>query len=113
LTEPAPQPRTNESETLAALLKIAFKAKDDCDFDLAKAIFRQVHDEQAAPGPDGKARQAWPCVIRELALATFKAGEKVAETAGPEVVSNACTEAMSLLRRLGPETTTDPDTLRL
>ncbi len=109
-TEAAPaQPRANEGETIAALRKIAFKAKDDGDFDLAKRVFRQVYDEQAAPGPDGKPRQAWPCVIHELALATYKA----AESAGPEAAASAYAEALSLLRQLGPDTTTDPETLGL
>lgn len=113
-TEAAPaQPRTNQSETMAALLKIAFKARDDCDFDLAKSMFRQVHDQQIEPGRDGKPRQAWPCVIRDLALATYKAGEKAAEIAGPEVALTACSEAVSVLRQLGPATTTDPETLSL
>jgi hypothetical protein len=107
------QPRGNESETMAVLRDLAYTAKDACDFDLAKTIFRQLYDQQIEPGPDGTARLAWPCVTRELALATFKAGEKAAETAGPAVAASACGEAMSLLQPLRPETTTDPDTLRL
>ncbi len=105
-------PRANESETLAALLKLGFKAKDDCDFELAKSIFRQVHDQQIKPGPDGKARQAWPCVIRELALATFQAAARNgSDAAQADVAARGCAEAIALLRPLGPETTTDPETL--
>ncbi len=106
-------PKRDESETLAALLKIAFEARDACDFDLAKAMLRKVYEQQIAPGPDGKPRPAWPCVIRDLALTTFQAGDKAALTLGPEAVESACDEAIAMLARLGPDSTNDPETLRL
>lgn len=100
-------------DTYAAKFEIAMEAKNASDFDLAKKILQQIYAEQTAPGPDGKAKAARPRVTQELALATYKAGEKAAEAAGQDVALTAYAEAVELLQQLRPETTTDPETLGL
>jgi hypothetical protein len=109
----ATQIRASDKDTFAAKFEIAREAKNAGDFDLAKKILRQIYDDQTKPGPDGKVHSARPRVTQELALATYKAGEKAAETAGPDIALAAYTEAVGLLQQLGPETTTDPETLGL
>ena len=80
---------------------------------ISPEILQQIYAEQTKPGPDGKPKPPRPRVTQELALATYKAGEKAAETAGPDVALAAYVEAAELLQQLGPETTTDPETLGL
>ncbi|MCI0466516.1 MAG: hypothetical protein L0Y57_05855 [Beijerinckiaceae bacterium] len=109
----AARPKEAEGNTYAAKFEIALDAKASEDFDLAKKILRQIYAEQTKPGPDGIAKPPRPRVTQELALATYKAGEKAAESAGPEAALAAYEEAAALLQQLGPETTTDPETLGL
>jgi hypothetical protein len=107
------EPKAADKETYAAMFEFALKAKNAGDFDLAKKILRDIYDEQTKPGPDGQPRPARPRVTQELALATYKAGDKAAGTAGSAAASVAYAEAAELLQQLGPETTTDPETLGL
>jgi hypothetical protein len=107
------EPKAADKETYAAMFEFALKAKNAGDFDLAKKILRDIYDEQTKPGPDGQPRLARPRVTQELALATYKAGDKAAGTAGSAAASVAYAEAAELLQQLGPETTTDPETLGL
>jgi hypothetical protein len=109
----AAQSKQSDKDTYAAKFKIALEAKNAGDFDLAKKILQQIYAEQTKPGPDGKPKSPRSRVTQELAFATYKAGEKAAETAGPEVALAAYSEAAELLQQLGPETTTDPETLGL
>jgi hypothetical protein len=109
----AAQPNPADKDTYAAKFEIALEAKNAGDFDFAKKILRQIFAEQTRPGPDGKAKLPRPRVTQELALATYKAGEKAAESAGPDGTLAAYAEAAALLQQLGPETTTDPETLGL
>ncbi|MGH6936382.1 MAG: tetratricopeptide repeat-containing protein [Methylocella sp.] len=109
----AAQSRAADKDTYAAKFGIAIEAKNTEDFDLAKKILQQIYVEQTRPGPDGKPKTPRPRVIQELALATYKAGDKAAETAGPDVALAAYTEAEELLQQLDPETTTSPETLGL
>jgi len=105
----AAQQNPADKDTYAAKFEFALEAKNAGDFDLAKKVLQQIYAEQTRPGPNGKAKPARPRVTQELALATYKAGEK----AGPEVALAAYAEAAALLQQLGPETTTDPETLGL
>jgi hypothetical protein len=89
-----------DPESYGALLEIAQSAKNSGDWVTAKAILRKVRDEQTTPRPS---------VIQELALATYKAGEKV----GGEAQLKAYAEAIELLTALDPLSTTDPETLGL
>jgi hypothetical protein len=107
------QSKAAHKDTYAAKFGIATEAKNTGDFDLAKKILQQIYVEQTRPGPDGKPKTPRPRVIQELALATYKAGEKAAETAGPDVALAAYTEAKELLQQLDPKTTTSPETLGL
>ncbi|MCI0735894.1 MAG: hypothetical protein L0Y50_06430 [Beijerinckiaceae bacterium] len=107
------EPRADVKDTYAAKLEIALDAKNAGDFDLAKKILEQIYAEQTRPGPDGTAKPPRPRVTQELALATYKAGEKAADATGPDAALPAYTEAAALLQQLGPETTTDPETLGL
>jgi hypothetical protein len=109
----AAQPNPADKDTYAAKFGIALEAKNAGDFDLAKKILLQIYEEQTRLGTDGKPKPPRPRVTQELALATYKAGEKAAETAGPEVALAAYAEAEQLLQQLGPEATTDPETLGL
>jgi hypothetical protein len=109
----ATQIRASDKDTFAAKIEIAREARHAGDFDFAKKILRQIYDDQTKPGPDGKVHSARPRVMQELALATYKAGEKAAEISGPDIASAAFAEAVGLLQQLGPETTTDPETLGL
>jgi hypothetical protein len=107
------QSKQADKDTYAAKFEVALEAKNAGDFDLAKKILQQIYAEQTKPGPDGKPKPPRPRVTQELALATYKAGEKAAETAGLDVALAAYAEATELLQRLGPDTTTDPETLGL
>ena len=109
----AAKPNPADRDTYAAKFEFALEAKNAGDFDLARKILQQIYAEQTKPGPDGKPKPPRPRVTQELALATYKAGEKAAETAGPDVALAAYVEAAELLQQLGPETTTDPETLGL
>jgi len=109
----AAQSKAANKDTYAAKFGIAIEAKNTGNFDLAKKILQQIYVEQTRPGPDGKPKTPRPRVIQELALATYKAGGKAAETAGPDVALAAYTEAEELLQQLDPETTTSPETLGL
>jgi hypothetical protein len=103
------KPSPDDTETYAAKLDIALKAKNGGDFEFARKILRQIYDEQTKPGPDHQVKMARPRVVQELALATYKAGEK----AGPAGALSAYAEAAQLLQQLNPEITTDPETLGL
>ena len=109
----AAQSKPADKDTYAAKFEFALEAKNAGDFDLAKKILQQIYAEQTRPGPDGKAKPPRPRVTQELALATYKAGEKAAESAGPDVALAAYAEAAALLQQLGPEITTDPETVGL
>ncbi len=82
-------------------------------FALAKTILQGIYREQTAPGADGKDKPARPGVVQQLALATYKAGEEEAKTAGSGAALAGYAEAEKLLEKLEVETTTDPETLGL
>ena len=107
------QSKHADKDTYAAKFEFALEAKYAGDFDLARKILQQIYARQTKPGPDGKPKPPRPRVTQELALATYKAGEKAAETAGPDVALAAYSEAAELLQQLGPDTTTDPEGLGL
>ena len=106
----ASQPST---DTYAAKLDFARQAMNSNAFALAKTILQGIYREQGAPGADGKAKPARPGVVQQLALATYKAGEEAAKTAGPSAALAGYAEAETLLEELDVETTTDPETLGL
>jgi hypothetical protein len=82
-------------------------------FALAKTMLQEIYIEQTAPGADGKAKPARPFIVQQLALATYKAGDEAAKTAGPSAALAGYAEAETLLEQLEVETTTDPETLGL
>ncbi|PWB90470.1 DUF4071 domain-containing protein [Methylocystis sp. MitZ-2018] len=103
-----------DGETYAALLDVAMEAKSRGDFELAKAVLLKIYEEQTALRADGKRKEAVPRIIQELALATYKSGDKaLATTSDPGVALAAYQDALALLASLDPETTTDPETLGL
>lgn len=102
-----------DGETYAALLDVAMKAKSRGDFEIAKAVLSKIYEEQTASRADSKRKEAAPRIIQELALATYKSGDKVSATSGSAAVLAAYEDALILLRKLNPETTTDPETLGL
>ena len=103
------------ADTYAAKLDFARQAMNSTPpaFALAKTILQGIHDEQTAAGADGKAKPARPFVVQQLALATYKAGEQAAKTAGPNAALAGYAEAEMLLEKLEVDTTTDPETLGL
>jgi hypothetical protein len=120
-TRPAPPPASfapaaqaaAPADTYAVKLQIAHDAMTHGDFSVAKSVLRGVYDEQTAPGADGAPKPARPFVVQQLALATYKAAEADAKTAGPDRALVGYTQAEELLRKLDIETTTDPETLGL
>jgi hypothetical protein len=107
------QPKPDDRETYSAKFEFAREAKYAGDFDLAKRILQQIYEEQTRPGRDGRPKAPQPDVTQELALATYKAGEKAALNAGPDVALAGYFQAAALLQQLDPETTRDPRTLGL
>jgi hypothetical protein len=103
----ATQSKAVDMDTYAAKFGLALEAKNVGDFELARKILQQINEEQTRPGFDGRMKPLQPRVTRELALATYMAGERAAETGGPDVALAAYAEASELLQQLGPETTTD------
>jgi hypothetical protein len=101
------------ADTYAMKLQIAHDAMTHGDFSVAKSVLRGVYDEQTAPGADGAPKPARPFVVQQLALATYKAAEADAKTAGPDTALVGYAQAEELLRKLDFETTTDPETLGL
>ena len=99
--------------SFAVLFELALKAKEKENWEAAKQILHQIAADQAKPGTDGVKRSVQPRIVQELALATYKAGEKVAKTAGPAASLQAYAQAIELLRDLDPDGTTDPETLGL
>jgi hypothetical protein len=100
-------------DTYAVKLQIARDAMAHGDFSVAKSVLRGLYDEQTATGADGAPKPARPFVVQQLALATYKAAEADAKTAGPDTALVGYTEAEQLLRTLNIDATTDPETLGL
>lgn len=99
-------------DSYAAQLDKAFAAKAAGDFAGAEAVLRQIYDEQTTGLNAGK--RATSRVTQELALATYKAGEKKADKEGqPQAALDAYDKAIKLLQELNPDHTTDPETLGL
>ena len=109
----AAQPLPAAVDTYAMKLQIAHDAVTRGDFVGAKTVLRSIYDEQTARGADGTPKPARAFVVQQLALATYKAAEAEAKTAGPGKALVGYTEAEELLRKLDIETTTDPETLGL
>ncbi|NKL98682.1 tetratricopeptide repeat-containing protein [Rhizobium leguminosarum] len=100
-----------QDETYAALWQEAMTARAAGDFVKEKATLIGIYESQAAKaGEDENAVR--PRVIRELAFATYKIGDKELET-NPSAAAAAYEEAISLLQILEPDQTTDPETLGL
>jgi hypothetical protein len=120
-TRPAPPPASfapaapaaAPADTYAVKPQIAHDAMTHGDFSVAKSVLRGVYDEQTAPGADGAPKPARPFVVQQLALATYKAAEADAKTAGPDRALVGYSQAEELLWKLDIETTTDPETLGL
>jgi hypothetical protein len=91
-------------DSYAANLEAAHEAMKLSEFGKAKEILKRIYDEQTAGGT------ARPSIVQQLALATYKAGEKAAR---PEAALAGYAEAENLLKQLEVETTTDPETLGL
>ena len=106
---PASESSAGDPNTYGALFQIALDAKREDKFDVAKPILQRIYAEQVEAGPDRSGRAAKPRVIQELALATYKLGEK----AGADAALQAYAELLDLLRQLDPDNTTDPETLGL
>jgi hypothetical protein len=102
----------DDKGTYAALWDMALNAKNQGDFALAKTILRKIYDEQTT-SVDGQPKPARPRVIHELTLAIYKSGEAAAKIGGPAIAEAGYKEAAELLQQLGPDTTTDPETLGL
>lgn len=98
-------------QSYAAQLEKALAAKARSDFAAAEAILKEIYNAQTRPADSasGEAKIARPRVIQELALATYKAGEKK----GPAAALEGYARAIELLSQLDPEHTTDPETLGL
>jgi hypothetical protein len=107
------QAAPSAADTYAAKLDFARQAMNSNAFALAKTILQGIYQEQTAPGADGKAKPARPGVVQQLVLATYKAGEEEAKTAGPRAALAGYAEAETLLETLEVDTTTDPETLGL
>ena len=108
---PAAGPAAAPADTYAVKLQIAHDAMTYGDFSVAKSVLRGVYDEQTAPGADGAPKPARPFVVQQLALATYKAAEADAKTAGPDKALVGYIEAEELLRKLDIENTIHPETL--
>lgn len=106
-------PKPAAAESFGAKLEIAMEAKNSGDFDLAKKVLQQIFAQRTTPGKDGEAKVPPARVTQELALATYKSGEKAAKTQGLEAALQAYSEAIALLEKLDVATTTDPETLGL
>jgi hypothetical protein len=102
-----------QGDSYAAQLAKASDAKAASDFAAAQTILQQIYDEQTSPANVAGGKTADARVIQELALATYKAGEKRARQEGPQVAFDAYAKALDLLRQLDPDHTTDPETLGL
>ncbi len=100
-------------DSYAAQWENALAAKDAGDFAKAREMLRTIYDSQAASPEKAESRTPRPRVIQELALVTYKAGEREAKKGGPAIAEKAYAEAIELLRQLDPEHTTDPETLGL
>ena len=103
----------DDKGTYAALWEMALTAKNQGDFALAKTILRKIYSEQTTSAIDGQPKPARPRIIHELTLAIYKSGEADAKVSGPVIAEAAYKEAAELLQQLGPDTTTDPETLGL
>ncbi|MGO6679599.1 tetratricopeptide repeat-containing protein [Rhizobium leguminosarum] len=102
---------TAQDETYAAQWQEAMTARAAGDFVKEKATLIGIYESQAAKsGEDENAVR--PRVIRELAFATYKIGDKELET-NSSAAAAAYEEAISLLQILEPDQTTDPETLGL
>lgn len=117
LVSKAPPPASQiaaAQDSYAAKLAVATEAKQAGDFDLAAKVLQQIYREQIKPGAEGTPAQPSPRITRELALATYKAGEKAAKAAGDNAIAlKAYDEATTLLSTLNVDSTTDPETLGL
>jgi hypothetical protein len=102
----------DDKGTYAVLWEMALKAKNEHDFTLEKAILRKIYDEQTT-SVDGQTKAAPPRIVHELTLAIYKSGDAAAKAGGPGIAEAAYQEAAEMLQQLGPDTTTDPETLRL
>jgi hypothetical protein len=103
---PPPDP-----EAFGVLIDFALKESREGRFDAAKPILQRIYDEQTAgKDPDGASKRARPRVVQQLALATYKLGDK---NPNPNLQLSSYAEAIELLKTLDPEQTTDPETLGL
>jgi hypothetical protein len=100
-------------DSYAAQLNKAFAAKAASDFASAEAILREIYVAQTSTDGSDTVKNARPRVIQELALATYKAGEKRAVQEGAQAALDAYASALDLLAQLDPDHTTDPETLGL
>ena len=98
-----------DRESYGALLEIVHESKNNGNWVNAKAILLRVYEVQTKPKPDGTKNLARTNIVQELALATYKAGDK----AGGAQQVQAYAEAIELLTKLDPLATTDPETLGL
>lgn len=104
----------DDQETYAALFRRAVDARNNGDFNAAKETLSRIYAEQTRADPGRKANQARPRVIQELALATYKAADKVfTQSAGVTDPTSEYDVAIHLLCDLSPDVTTDPETLGL
>jgi hypothetical protein len=106
-------PPASDPQSYGRLLEFALKAKNDGNWDAAKQILQEIYEDQTKIDANGGKKSARPRVIQELAFVTYKGGEIAARTLGPVAAVNAFKDAISLLREIDPDTTTDPETLGL
>lgn len=91
-------------ETLAEALDVGKKAAAASDHVAARRAFERALQLHSRPAPGGQTAAAPdPFIVQQLALATYKAKK-------PSVVE-ALREAWTRIAVLGPETSTDPETL--
>ncbi|UVK55365.1 hypothetical protein DBIPINDM_001873 [Mesorhizobium sp. AR02] len=98
-------------ETHAALWDEVATARAAGDFVKEKAILSTIYYKQTARSGQEE-RASRPRVVRELAFVTYKLGDRDLPDDAAAAAA-AYEEAISLLRTLDPEQTTDPETLGL
>jgi hypothetical protein len=102
------------ADSYAAQWERAMTAKANGNFEQVRQILHEIYDAQSHSGEQEEARTPRPRVIQELALATYKAGEQAAKVADdPAKALKGHGEAIELLQKLDPDSTTDPETLGL
>jgi hypothetical protein len=102
---------TPDPQSYGALIDVALDQNDKGNFAAAKPILQRIFKDQTEQkDPDGSPTRAQPRVVQQLALATYKLGEKQADAG---IRLEAYQEAIDLLKQLDPEVTTDPETLGL